>query len=209
MSTMEFFDDVAIPVENLVGQLDDGWTVVTRLLAHERGAVGGSSPYVVGSAEHDGSGSEIDLHALARQVGRGDDPLARQLVGEAAMRGRVHDALVERVARAMELGRLPGPAGSILRLSSGMNAVRRSAIELELAGDRAVAWDGDDLGGRVGPYWLARQGSCLGGGSTEMARNLIAERVLGMPRERAEDADRPFREVRTNQSARRTSAPPT
>lgn len=79
-----------------------------------------------------------------------------------------------------------------------MLGVRLSVISVEIAGERAVAWEEGDPAGNLGVIYLGRQGSCLGGGSTEMARNIISERVLGMPREPAPDKDLPFREVRTN-----------
>jgi hypothetical protein len=76
--------------------------------------------------------------------------------------------------------------------------MRISSIALEIAGDRAVAWEKGDPVEDVGVAFLGRQGACLGGGSIEMARNIISERVLGMPRETSDDRDRPFREVRNN-----------
>jgi hypothetical protein len=79
-----------------------------------------------------------------------------------------------------------------------MGGVRHCVIALDIAGDRAVAWEDDDPMGRVGILYLGRQGACLGGGTTEIARNIISERFLDMPREAAEDLDRPYREVRTN-----------
>ena len=59
-------------------------------------------------------------------------------------------------------------------------------------------WEDGDLAGHKGIEFLMRQGGSLGGGSNEMQRNIISERVLGMPREYAADKDRPFDEVRHN-----------
>jgi alkylation response protein AidB-like acyl-CoA dehydrogenase len=97
----------------------------------------------------------------------------------------------------METGYFPGPAGSLVRLYAGTAAVDRATIAMEIAGDEALVWDGD-ADGRYGIGYIRRQASCLGGGSTEMARNIISERLLGMPREYAADRDVAFREVRRN-----------
>jgi len=194
----EFFDDVAIPADQLLGELNDGWAVASRLLFHERSAMGGGSPYEVGPSLSEGRGGQVGAASLARRTGRVGDPRVRQLVGEARVLTRVHRALADRVGRSIRAGRLPPPAGSIPRLSSGMVGMRLASIALEIGGDRTVAWEDGDPVGRIGVNYLGRQGSCIGGGTLEMARNIISERVLGMPRERADDLDRPFREVRTN-----------
>ena len=194
----EFFDDVRIPADQMVGQVNDGWTVASRLLFHERAAVSGASPYEVGQRISERRGGRGGLTALAELAGRGDDPRVRQLLGEARMLDRVHRALVRRIGTSIQAGRLPPAAGSIPRLSNGLNIVRLSSIALEIAGDRTVAWEAGDPVGELGVAYIARQGACLGGGTTEMARNIISERVLGMPRERAEDIGVPFREVRRN-----------
>ena len=72
---------------------------------------------------------------------------------------------------------------------------RLLTIHLELAGSSASAWAGDDPAAGVGTAFLMRQSNSIAGGTTEMARNNISERVLGMPRERTLDKDVPFRDV--------------
>lgn len=69
------------------------------------------------------------------------------------------------------------------------------SIEFDVAGSSGVAWsDGEDIA-EPGTEFLMRQTVCIGGGTTEMARNVIAERLLGMPREQSLDRDVPFRDV--------------
>jgi alkylation response protein AidB-like acyl-CoA dehydrogenase len=194
----EFFDDVAVPADQVLGQVDDGWNVASRLLLHEREAMSGSSVYAMAPRTAAHENDQVSAAALAQDSGGATDPRVRQLIGEARVLTRVHAALVGRIATSIRTGRLPAAAGSIPRLSNGMLRVRLASIALEIAGDRAVAWSDDDPTGELGVAYLGRQGPCIGGGTTEITRNIISERVLGMPREPAEDLDRPFRDVRTN-----------
>jgi alkylation response protein AidB-like acyl-CoA dehydrogenase len=199
----EFFDDVAVPADQVLGQVDDGWNVASRLLLHEREAMSGSSPYAMAPRTASHENDQVSAAALTLVSGGGADSRVRQLIGEARVLTRVHTALVGRIATSIRTGRLPAAAGSIPRLSNGMMRVRLASIALEIAGDRAVAWTDGDPTGDLGVAYLGRQGTCIGGGTTEITRNIISERVLGMPRERAEDLDRPFRDVRTNAAVQR------
>ena len=195
----EFFDDVPIPVADVLGEVDDGWTVATRLLVHERNAVGGGSPYTSGrSGGHESSGQDDSLAQMARQQGRAGDAHLRQLVAEAHVRGLVGGALIQRVTSGVSRGQMLPSAGSLLKLFSATNVMRRYEIGLELAGEGAAAWPAGSAGvaQRLSEATLWRQGLSLGGGSNEIQRNIISERLLGMPREFAADRDVPYRDVR-------------
>jgi alkylation response protein AidB-like acyl-CoA dehydrogenase len=98
----------------------------------------------------------------------------------------------------MRTGAMPGAAGSLMKLYGADRVTRRSAIALELAGEDAVAWPAgtETTGAKLGRHSLGRQGAALGGGSNEIQRNIISERLLGMPREAAADRDVPYRDVR-------------
>ncbi|HEU5083684.1 MAG TPA: acyl-CoA dehydrogenase family protein [Acidimicrobiales bacterium] len=191
----EFFTDVRVPDTDRVGEVDDGWTVVTRWLFHERMLY--NSPYVtipVGTARvGDGGGSMLDL---ARQAGRADDPAARELVGEATMLNLAVGALSRRVATGIASGAVSDQIAAAAKLFGAIAGTRRMTIGFELAGSNGAAWDDDDGDlAETGNDFLMRQVGCIGGGTTEMAANVVAERVLGMPRERSFDRDVPFREV--------------
>jgi alkylation response protein AidB-like acyl-CoA dehydrogenase len=92
---------------------------------------------------------------------------------------------------------MPDQSAAIGRLFAGISAARTRTIACEVAGSAGAAWTEDDDGDAAGAgvEFIMRQASCIGGGTTEMARNVISERVLGMPRERTPDRDTPFREV--------------
>ncbi len=195
----EFFDDVAIPVADVVGEVDDGWTVATRLLVHERNAVGGASPYTSGrSAGHASRVLDTSSAELATETGQAGRAHVRQLVGEAHARQIVGGQLVRRVTQGVTTGAMAPPASSILKLFTATTVMRRCEIGLEIAGSAAAAWPaGQETAARgATEYSLWRQGMSLGGGSNEIQRNIISERVLGLPRELAADREVPYREVR-------------
>jgi alkylation response protein AidB-like acyl-CoA dehydrogenase len=191
----EYFDDAVIPVENVLGEINDGWTVASRLLFHERAAVGGASPYTAGRYRGGGDSGRDDLVRLAEAAGRTGEQTTRQMIGHAETLNVVQRQLIDRVRTGLESGYFPGPSGSLVRLFGGMAGVERINMATELKGDGALVWSDADGDGAEGLAYLRRQGACLGGGSTEMARNIISERILGMPREYAADRDVPFNEV--------------
>jgi alkylation response protein AidB-like acyl-CoA dehydrogenase len=197
----EFFDDVAIPVSDVVGDIDDGWTVATRLLTHDRAAVGGASIYTSGrSVGHDSGYSATDnlITDLVKATGQADDEHVRQLAAEAHVRQLVAQALSRRIGHGLANGKLPGQAGAIMKLFSATTTMRRCEIALEIAGGAAAAWPaGEEPPTRIAAEMsLWRQSISLGGGSNEIQRNIISERVLGMPREYAADRDVPYRDVK-------------
>jgi alkylation response protein AidB-like acyl-CoA dehydrogenase len=99
----EFFDDVVLPADAVVGEVNDGWRVASRQLYHERSAVGGGSPYASGRGRSRTVPQKTPQQA-ARAAGRTDDPAVRELVGEWLALSTVHQQLNDRVAKAMAAG---------------------------------------------------------------------------------------------------------
>ncbi|MET9214119.1 MULTISPECIES: acyl-CoA dehydrogenase family protein [unclassified Nocardia] len=192
----EFFDDVVLPADAVVGAVDDGWAAASRLLFHERAALGGTSPYTSGARPHLG-GEADQLLRLAKATGQDGDSRVREDIGEARAMNIVRDQLIVHVTRAIAAGTLPPAAGALPRLFSAENAWLQTDTALRIAGpDGATHTPGDAADTEtVGLDYLFRAAWSLAGGSTEMARNVISERVLGMPREAAADRDMPFDQV--------------
>ncbi|MCX2933764.1 acyl-CoA dehydrogenase family protein [Mycobacterium sp. CVI_P3] len=192
----EFFDDVKIPATNLVGQLNDGWAVASRLLFHERSMVGDSgmndSRYTPAAEER-----SDPLVNMVQRLGTGSDPLVRQLLGEALALAHVKRPAVEHISEGLRSGRFPGPGASLLKLLSSHIGYRRLEIAMEIAGDSGIVWEGADEES-PGIQWLGARAHTLAGGTTEMQLNQISERVLGLPRDPSADRDLPFSKLPHN-----------
>jgi alkylation response protein AidB-like acyl-CoA dehydrogenase len=200
----EFFSEVELADSAVVGAVGDGWAVASRMLFHERRVFGGGSPYAgVVRAKRGGDspprGVHVDLIRLARDAGTDGDPRVRQLIAEAHVAATVRRQLVRRVTQAVRSGTLPPSAGSLLKLMTATTSARISSIGLEIAGLAAVvSASPDGFAEQYGRQYLVRQAGCIGGGTNEIQRNLISERLLGMPREPRANENGSFRQARHN-----------
>jgi alkylation response protein AidB-like acyl-CoA dehydrogenase len=198
----EFLSDVRVPDSDRIGEIDGGWTVGTRWMFHERILLSSPLVTVPGGSAHGGADAE-SLVDVARELGRLDDAGAHDLIGEARTLELVKAALHNRIGAGMAAGKMSDQSAAIGRLFTGVTGARMFTLAFDLAGSSGAAWADD--GGAVrhcGEDFLMRQAGCIGGGTLEMARNVISERVLGMPRERTLDHNVPFRDVPRGGSGR-------
>ena len=193
----EYIDDVIIPANYVIGDVNDGWRVATTLMMNERTALGRGWSLGGAKAENEAKGIELSrgLLEVAEQYGRLEDPYVRGLIGESWVLSVVQAQTVRRVSAAMRSGDLPGYAAALLKAMSGATGLREGEIAVEVAGSRAAAWRPGEVF-RAGHRRLISHG--IGGGTTEMQRNAIAERLLGLPREPTTDRELPFSQMRQN-----------
>jgi alkylation response protein AidB-like acyl-CoA dehydrogenase len=182
-----FLDSVRLPLDAVVGEPGQGWTVTLSMLMNERVSLGASGNSLV-------SGRTGPVLASARVLG-GD----RQALADLHTREEVLRFVALRVRSAGEAGREPGPVGSIAKLV-GSDLVRRAADEhLRMRGPAGTAWEPGDADGEAAARDVVMAPSfAIAGGTSEIQRTIIGERVLGLPREPATDKDVPFREVLQN-----------
>ncbi|MGP4053217.1 acyl-CoA dehydrogenase family protein [Mycobacterium sp. 4D054] len=202
----EFFDGLELGDDAVVGEVNKGWEVATRQLHHERRAVGGGSEFASGTAAENASEMPPDHVGLAEATGQGDDPRVQDLAGRALVRRIVKEQLIDHVFRSIGDGSLPPNAGTLIRLFHAETTELEVDTALAITGTAGVVDEGTadapELAGLldVGVRYLSRQTGSLGGGSSEMARNVIGERILGFPREFAADKGLPFNQVKRNKS---------
>ncbi len=193
----EFFDDVDVGAEAVVGEVDNGWDVASRQLYHERRTLGHGSEFSSGVGTDASLDAPIDYFRLAESTGQAGNDRVREMAGRALVHRAVSEQLSDYVYRAVRDGALPPAAGSIIRLFAADAHNLETDTAATISGTAAVVEHDPPLGG-IGTRYLARQTANLGGGTTEMARNVIGERVLNFPREPAADRGVPFNQVRRN-----------
>ena len=172
-------DEVRIPADCVVGEVDDGWSVARVTLGAERAMIGSMNV----------SDHVEALVAAARKAGRTDDPMLRQDLIDVYVRGTVLRYLGDRVLTAVRTGGQIGPEASAIKLGVSLFMERLGGVATRvldadglLEGGPAGA-EGNDRYGRLQDMFLGQWSSRIGGGTEQIQRNLIGERALGLPRD--------------------------
>jgi acyl-CoA dehydrogenase len=173
-----FLDDVRIPDSHRLGEVNGGWRVAVTTLMNERSTVASDSGGVAAAAI-----TPQRLHALMRQVGRADDPVARQELAALAVDVLAARALTGRATRRLQAGASPGPEGSVAKLCFAANLTRAAHFATDLLGDDVIADSGEWGTFSWNQLLLASPALRILGGTEEIMKNILAERVLGMPKE--------------------------
>jgi alkylation response protein AidB-like acyl-CoA dehydrogenase len=195
----EFFDDLELGDDAVVGEVDNGWEVASRQLYHERRAVGGGSEFASGSGAENDQEQPPDYPAMIQAAGLADNERVREAAGRALTHRAVWEQLINHVYRCVLDGSLPATGGTLIRLFQAEEVCLEIDTALAIAGEAGVV-DGPAGLLSVGERYLSRQTGSVGGGTTEMARNVIGERILGFPREFAADRGVPFNQVKHGRS---------
>jgi len=187
----EFLDGVELTDDDLIGEVNAGWSVTQTMLLYERGA--GSA----GGGASKGAGVRADLLELVDSVGGLDDPDVRDLVARIHVDDLVRSSLGRRLLALMTADMdNAGNLASYGKLASGVYDPIRANRVLRVAGRSGIAWESPDDPGAVAALGLLNSRfMAIAGGTAQMQRNTIGERVLGLPREPSFDRSKPFRDV--------------
>ena len=204
-----FIDGARVPAENMLGQLNAGWRVLQTALAYERSLMGDmargprdptkepTGPMGdAGGGPGGAGGAEVDLVSLAKATGRWSDPNTRQAVMQVHILRQVNRWNAIRAKAQLEQG-TASPVLSLGKLAMSRILHEGAHVQRLIVGAEAMLQGPDHREGDAANFLsLNAYFTSIGGGTDQIQRNIIGERVLGLPKEPEVDRDIPFRDVR-------------
>lgn len=176
-----FFDEARVPVGNLVGRENEGWTIAKRLLEHERSFI---SKLRDKSADDDESLGALARRYVGPEEGPLGDPILRDRIAQMSMDLLCNKLTLRRSIETTAAGLGPGPETSMFKLYGTELGKRRKDLAVAIAGFAGLGWEGEDFSKeelKRTRDWLRSRASSIEGGTTEIQLNIIAKRVLGLP----------------------------
>lgn len=178
-----FLQDVRVPVANVLGEVDGGWAVARTVLSNESAMIGGG-----------GNVAFPKLVRLAQMCDRTDDPMVRQGLTDLYTREQLLSLMGERILTAVRRREKPPVDPSILKLYVTDNRARAGNLAAAIAGSRAMLTD-DEVERWIAAEVVGRYAVSIGGGTTEVQKNNLAERSLGLPRDPSNDRELAWKDL--------------
>ena len=175
-----FFDDVRVPKRHLIGSPGEGWTVGKRLLQYERSSIGGRG----GTRQKAKTIAEWAQEYVGGANGRIDDPEIRHRVIEQGIGDDAYQLTIRRSFEEAASSKAPTFLSSMFKLYGTEQNMRRNDLLMSILGAQGLGWRGDGFTGAERAAtrgWLRSKANSIEGGSSEIQRNIIAKRVLGLP----------------------------
>jgi len=185
-----FFTDVRVPDDHRLGDVNTGWGVALTTLMNERAAIG------AGAGAGGTGGTMTRLIEMVRYLGLSQDPLVRQELADLVTRARVSGYTNKRALDKIRVGQLPGPELSIAKLSSTQLLQRIGDFVSHVLGPRLIADTGEWGTFAWSQIVLGTPGMRVAGGTDEVMRNIVGERVLGLPKDPGIDSKSAFRDLK-------------
>ncbi|MGZ8362688.1 MAG: acyl-CoA dehydrogenase family protein [Caulobacteraceae bacterium] len=171
-----FFDNVEVPKEQLVGELNRGWDVAKYLLSHEREMISG-----MGSADPRPAG-QIAAAAVGMENGRLADGMLRARAAMLDVDGVCFRLAIERAGDRAKAGQGDPAEASMLKYYGTELNKRRHELAMSAGGADALEWEGERSNdGKAARDWLRTKGNSIEGGTSEVQLNIVAKRLLGLP----------------------------
>ena len=190
-----FFTDVRVRDDHRLGDVNQGWTVALTTLMNERAAIG------AGGAGGNSPGMMNRVTEMVRHFGLDTDPIVRQDLADLMVRMRVASYNNQRAMDKIKAGQLPGPEMSIAKLSLTQNMWRMANFITYVLGPRITADQGEWGTYAWSQFVLGVPGMRIAGGSDEVMKNIVGERVLGLPKDAGIDSTTPFRDLKVGTQA--------
>ncbi len=191
-----FFTDVRIPDANRVGNVGDGWRCARTTLMNERNALSGISldpVSIFGGTRHDPWQTFLD------SLPNKSDPVTRQQIARMYIESEVKEITNFRANAARMRGAQPGPEGSVNKVFNAEYNQRKSSFAINANGMNGVAWlPGDKEAEARTQTFLRARAATIEGGTSEVLRNQMAERILGLPRDPEVDKGVPWTQIKRN-----------
>jgi alkylation response protein AidB-like acyl-CoA dehydrogenase len=184
-----FFDNVRMPADALIGEENKGWDAAVVMLRHERIAIG-----TMGSSRTSPLAFE-SLRDLAAGLGRTDDQGVRRRLAELYAKGKAVQLFALTLREETMAGRMPGARGSVAKLAGSELGRFAGSVAADVLGDQIAGFDAAELEA-VTISIIAAPGSAIAGGTSEIQRNIIGERVLGLAKDPGVDRATPFNQLR-------------
>ena len=176
--TETFFDNVRIEKNQIVGDVNRGWTVAKYLLTHEREMIGGTGLLNAGAD----SLSSIAVTNMGTAGGALRDPMLRADIARFEIDEMCLGLTVERTRDEVKAGASLGATSSIFKYYGTELNMRRYELLMAIHGSAALDWDGgEESDGRLPKTWLRSKGNSIEGGTSEIQLNIVAKRILGLP----------------------------
>ena len=184
-----FFDQVRLPAGSVIGEVNKGWAAAVVMLRNERVAIGTSSAPRMSPLAYD------SLSRVAARLGRGADPGLSRRLAELYARERAVRLFAQLLREEAMAGSDPGPRGSVAKLAGAELGMFAAEVAGQVLGPAAVGFESDDVRAVVEAI-IAVPGGSIAGGTNEIQRNIIGERVLGLPKDPGVDRNTPFNQLR-------------